>query len=99
MNRRLASLFILLVGVGPFQPQATIAAETRAILNVTNVSCELCAPIVKRALSRVEGVRQVTVAETGTTATATVVYDDAVTNVPALIAATSRAGFPSQSVE
>ena len=99
MTRSLAGLFVLLLGAGLLPPRSSAAAEKLATLNVTNVSCELCAPIVRRALSRVEGVRQVTVAETGTTATATVVYDDVVTNVPALIAATSRAGFPSQSVE
>ena len=99
MTRSLAGLFILLLGVGLLPPRSSAAAEKLATLNVTNVGCELCAPIVKRALSRVEGVRQVTVAETGTTATATVAFDDAVTNVSALIAATSRAGFPSRQVE
>ncbi len=75
------------------------AAEKTAVLRVSNVSCELCGPIVKRALSRVPGVTQVEVAERETTAIAKVVYDDAVTTVASLVAATINVGFPSTIVD
>ena len=75
-----------------------VAAERTAVLRVTNVSCVSCGPIVKRALSRVPGVRSVELTLSGTSGTATVVYDDARTEPAALVAATVGAGFPSQFV-
>ena len=61
-------------------------------------SIELCVPIVKKTLARVAGVKTVQVAEanTNTGAVATVTFDDAVTTVPALVAATTNAGYPSR---
>jgi mercuric ion binding protein len=87
-----ASLVILL------SPWAAQAAEKTVELNVNNATCELCAPIVKRSLSRVTGVKSVQVKEASanSSAVATVTFDDAVTNVAALVAATTKAGFPSQ---
>ena len=73
-----------------------VAAERTAVLRVTNVSCVSCGPIVKRALSRVPGVRSVELTLSGTSGTATVVYDDARTEPAALVAATVGAGFSSQ---
>jgi periplasmic mercuric ion binding protein len=51
----------------------------------------------KKALVRVSGVKAVQVKQAGQMAdpVATVTFDDAVTNVPALIAATTNAGYPS----
>ena len=73
-----------------------VAAERTAVLQVQNVSCVSCGPIVKRALSRVPGVRSVDLTLSGTSGTATVVYDDARTEPAALVAATVGAGFPSR---
>jgi periplasmic mercuric ion binding protein len=74
------------------------AAEKTVVLSVENASCELCVPIVKKTLARVAGVKTVQVAEanTNTGAVATVTFDDAVTTVPALVAATTNAGYPSR---
>jgi mercuric ion binding protein len=73
------------------------AAEKTVSLDVDNATCALCAPIVKRTLARVAGVKSVQVAEANanTGAVATVTFDDAVTTVPALVAATTNAGYPS----
>jgi len=72
----------------------TLAAERTAILNVDNMSCPTCAPIVKKSLMRIEGVIILDVsAETNT---ATVTFDDAKTSVAALIDATTNAGYPSR---
>lgn len=76
------------------------AAETTVVLKVEKADCALCAPIVKRTISRVTGVKAVTVAEANadSPAVATVTFDDAVTSVPKLITATTNAGYPSHPV-
>lgn len=74
---------------------AAFAAEQTVTLNVANATCELCSPIVKRALSKVPGVLAVDVSEATGAAIAKVRFDDSQTNVPALITATTNAGYPS----
>lgn len=78
-------------------PLAAIAGEKTVVLNVDNATCALCAPIVKTALSRVSGVKTVQVKEADAMsgAVATVSFDDAATDVPTLVAATTNAGYPS----
>lgn len=94
MIRHLAAAAALAVALSPWAGQA---AEKTAVLNVDNATCALCAPIVKKALSRVSGVTAVQVKEASAMsgAVATVTFDDAVTSVPTLIAATTNAGYPS----
>ncbi|MBJ6128243.1 cation transporter [Microvirga splendida] len=82
-----ASALMLAVGA--------IAAPQTVTLEVENVSCVSCAPIVKKALSRVPGVSQVTVIEADGMATATVTFDDEKVTPEALTQATTNAGFPS----
>lgn len=65
-------------------------------LDVENVGCVTCAPIVKRSLSRVPGVSRVAVAEREGAAIATVTFDDASATTDALTAATTNVGFPSR---
>jgi mercuric ion binding protein len=74
---------------------AVFAAEQSVTLNVANATCELCGPIVKRALSNVPGVLKVDVSEATGAAIAKVRFDDSQTNVAALITATTNAGYPS----
>jgi periplasmic mercuric ion binding protein len=94
MIRHIAAAAALTVMLSPLAGQA---AEKTVVLNVTNANCELCAPIVQKTLVRVEGVKSAKVTQAGEMAdpVATVTFDDAVTNVPALIAATTNAGYPS----
>ncbi len=79
-------------------PWAAQAADKTVILNVDNATCELCAPIVKKTLAAVSGVKAVQIKEADAMsgAVATVTFDDAVTGLPALIAATTKAGYPSR---
>jgi mercuric ion binding protein len=79
-------------------PLAAYAGEKTVILNVDNASCELCAPIVKKSLSQVEGVKsvQITEANADSGAVATVTFDDATADVPKLIAAATNAGYPAR---
>ncbi|HVB81131.1 MAG TPA: cation transporter [Candidatus Binataceae bacterium] len=78
-------------------PLTVQAAEKMVVLNVTNANCELCAPIVQKTLARVPGVKSVKVKQSDQMAdpVATITFDDAVTNVTTLIAATTNAGYPS----
>jgi mercuric ion binding protein len=78
-------------------PWAVRAAERTVVLNVENATCELCAPIVKKTLARVWGVKGVQVAEAtvDTGAVATVKFDDGATNVATLISAVTNAGYPA----
>jgi len=72
------------------------AAERTVVLNVANATCELCGPIVKRALSRVPGVLDVQITEMDEAAIAKVRFDDSRADAAALIAATTNAGYPSR---
>jgi len=72
------------------------AAERTVKLDVANATCELCGPIVKRALTRVPGVLDVKVAETEGAAVATVRFDDGHTDVASLITSPTNAGYPSR---
>ncbi|MBA3492968.1 MAG: mercury resistance system periplasmic binding protein MerP [Gammaproteobacteria bacterium] len=72
----------------------TWASERTVNLNVDNMSCPACAPIVKTSLMRIQGVVRSEVSTE--TNTATVTFDDAKTGVAALIDATTKAGYPSR---
>lgn len=75
------------------------AGQRIATLNVVNVGCATCAPIVTRALGAVPGVANVSVKEGfGARATVRVVYDPQKVTPAALAAATTEAGFPAEVV-
>lgn len=78
-------------------PPAARAAEKTVVLNVDNATCELCGPIVKKTLSRVDGVKAVQIAEADANsgAVATVTFDDATADVAKLITAATNAGYPA----
>jgi mercuric ion binding protein len=79
-------------------PLAAQAAEKTVVLNVDNATCELCGPIVKKTLSRVQGVTAVQIKEATANAgaVATVTFDDAAADVPKLIAAVTNIGYPAR---
>lgn len=79
-------------------PLAAYAADKTVVLAVDNATCELCAPIVKKTLSRVPGVKSVLIKEANADsgAVATVTFDDATADVPKLIAAATNAGYPAR---
>ena len=96
MFRRILAATALIAMLSPFAAQA---AERTVVLNVDNATCELCAPIVKKTLSRVSGVKAVVEANGTSGAVATVTFDDAVTNVATLIAASTNAGYPARATK
>lgn len=84
--------------LAPFTLLALIAAPAWAApqnvtLAVSKMTCAACPITVKKALSRVSGVSEVSVSYE--TKQATVVFDDAQTSVAALMHATAEVGFPS----
>lgn len=89
----------VLLSAGLFASGAAFAKEQTVTLNVKNATCELCGPIVKRSLNRVSGVLDVQMSETNGAAVAKVRFEDSRTNVPALITATTNAGYPSSLVQ
>jgi periplasmic mercuric ion binding protein len=70
-----------------------LAAERTVTLTVRNMYCAACPHTVKSSLETVPGVKTVVVSYKEKTAVVT--YDDAATEVKALIAATTNAGYPS----
>lgn len=82
-----------------FTTDAAQAAERTVRLDVTNVTCVTCAPIVRRTISRIPGVEAVTVTVSPDgrgQAVATVTYDDARVTPAALALASTRAGYPAR---
>jgi len=73
------------------------AAEKTVTLRVNNMSCATCPPVVKKSLGGIDGVSRVEVSIEAKTAIVT--YDDAKTDVAALIDATTNAGYPSRLAE
>ena len=72
------------------------AAPKTVTLAVANMTCAACPITVKKALSRVVGVNDVSI--NLEKMQATIRFDDAKTNVAALTRATTDAGYPSSQV-
>ncbi len=69
------------------------AARQTVTLSVTGMTCAACPITIKKALNKVEGVENIKVNLEKKEALVT--FDDAKTNVQALIEATKNAGYPS----
>lgn len=76
-----------------FLMQPLFAAEQSVTLDIQNMTCAMCPVTVKKSLTNIEGVIQVTVSFENKTAE--VSYDDALTTPDTLTAATTNAGYPS----
>jgi mercuric ion binding protein len=80
-------------GICVFVSSSAFAGERVVTLAVQNMTCSACPFIVKSSLEAVPGVAKVSVAFADKTATIT--FDDSKTAAPALISATTNAGYPS----
>lgn len=88
MRQLLAAALVALTSL------ATLAATPQtAVLDVQNMTCDLCPVTVKKSLEKVAGVSQAHVDFAKKTATVT--FDADRTNAVALAKATTDAGFPS----
>jgi periplasmic mercuric ion binding protein len=74
---------------------AMAGAPQTVILDVQNMTCELCPITVRKALEKIPGVSDAKI-DLGRK-TATVKFDPDKANVAALVRATTNAGFPSTS--
>lgn len=75
---------------------SAFAAERTVVLDVQNVGCVTCAPIVERAIGSLAGVTSVEVVEEELgEAVATVIYDDELVAPEAFMQASTDAGFPA----
>ncbi len=90
MNKLLAAVPL---GLSLLASAAAIAAPKTVTLAVPGMYCATCPITVKGSLTAVPGVAKVGVSLAKKTVTVT--FDDAKTGVPALIAATTNAGYPS----
>ena len=86
-------VFTMSLGLSLLSVPAAFAAERTVTLAVQNMYCSACPLTVKSSLQAVPGVAQVVVSYADKTAVVT--FDDARTAVPALITATTNAGYPS----
>jgi mercuric ion binding protein len=86
-------LIAFIASLGLSVASHAFAAERTVTLAVENMDCAACPHIVRASLQAVPGVERVVVSLQQKTATVT--YDDAATNVRALTAATTNAGYPS----
>ena len=82
-----------LFGLSLLASSAALAGEKTITLVVQNMYCSACPITVKSSLEAVPGVARVVVSYADKTAVVT--FDDANTTVPALITATTNAGYPS----
>ncbi len=74
-----------------------LRAETQTvILDVPTMYCPVCPITISKALKQVNGVTVVDVSLESRTAIVT--FDNTMTSIPALITATTNAGFPSSPV-
>ena len=84
----------LLIAVLLAMPLGVVAAEPQTVvLDVQNMTCELCPITVKKALNKVPGVSATAIDLAKRTAN--VKFDPDRTNVAALVKATTNAGYPS----
>jgi periplasmic mercuric ion binding protein len=88
---RLVAFAALALGLAALP--AAFAAERTVTLAVKNMYCAACPHTVKASLEAVPGVARAVVSYKDKTAVVT--YDDGKTDVKALTAATTNAGYPS----
>jgi mercuric ion binding protein len=75
-------------------PLSVLAADPQSVvLDVQNMTCELCPITVKKALDKVPGVAATKI--DFAKKTATVKFDPERANIAALVNATTNAGYPS----
>lgn len=75
--------------------EATVAQPNRqqtVTLNIENMTCAMCTVTIKKALQKVDGVKQVTVDYDSKTVLVT--FDSIKADSAALIKATTNAGYP-----
>jgi mercuric ion binding protein len=86
-------LAVLAITFGLLSSGGAGAAEKIVTLAIENMTCALCPLTVRKSLEAVEGVQAVKISLADETAVVT--FDAEKTNIAALTAATTKAGYPS----
>lgn len=90
--KRIVALTTL--GIGLWSSGTAFAGEKTVTLAVANMYCAACPHTVEKSLSAVPGVTKVAVSFKEKTAVVT--FDDQKTNIVALLAAPTNAGYPTK---
>lgn len=94
MNKRLGALALI---VSMITAPAAFAGERTVTFAVDNMTCASCPYVVKSSMAAVPGVAKVAVSFQAKTAT--VIFDDAKTNVDAIATASTNSGYPAHPVQ
>lgn len=98
MSQRILSLVTAgLMAFATWLPGATLAEIKTVSLSVPTMNCMMCPITVRMALEKVAGVSEASADLE--TLSATVSFDTEETSVPALIEATTNAGYPSTLIQ
>ena len=89
----MTKLVTFIVGLSLLAASSAFANEQTVTLAVKNMDCATCPYTVRASLRAVSGVKNVVVSMESKTAVVT--YDDSKTDLGALTAATTNAGYPS----
>ena len=92
MKKLATTIAVLGLGAGAYVLPTQAAPET-VTLSVPGMTCAACPITVKKALDKVQGVEKTQVSFEKKEAVVT--FDDAKTQVKALVEATKNAGYPS----
>jgi periplasmic mercuric ion binding protein len=94
MNKLLTPLLLAALASAS---SAAMAAEQTVKLSVPGMTCASCPYIVKTAISEVDGIKAVEA--TMEDRSATVTFEDTLTNIEAIRQATAGVGYPSTPYE
>jgi len=88
---------LIACSIAALLPLMAAAAPQTVVLDVRNMTCDLCQATVRKALEKVPGVSKAQVDVDAKTAT--VSFDDQKTSAAALVKATTDAGYPSKPAQ
>ena len=75
---------------------AAAAAERTITLAVEGMTCSMCPKTVQKAINAVPGVSQCTASYEDKVGTAVVTFEDSVTSIDTIVAASAEIGYPAQ---
>ena len=73
-----------------------MAAEQTITLTVEGMTCSMCPKTVQKAINAVPGVSQCTASYEDKVGTAVVTFEDSVTSIDTIVAASTEIGYPAQ---
>jgi len=90
-------LFIIATSFTVVDTYAGNGKELQATFHVNKMTCATCPITVRKAMQRVDGVKEVSM--DFDSKTATVIYDSRLTDVEKIAASSTNVGFPATPIE